>query len=567
MRTLSRLALILGLGLAAPAMAQNSVALEPGLAGAYLAARSAAMSGDHREAALQFQRVLQADPDNLTVLNDAMLALAAIGDWSQAGTYAARVPEDYVPRDFAELVEQVVRLRDGDLVGATQAAGDQAGAGPLIDPLLLAWLHLAEGDMSAAAGVFENLIETNSPLAGLVPYQLALARASVGDFEGAEAILSGEVYGPLQVSTRGVQAHAQVLVQLDRAEDAIALLNLALTRDADQSLFDLRDEIEADPTRPYDFIVTPQEGMAEVFFSLARVLGTDAGTTLPLIYARAAHAIDPGHIHSVLLAADILSEAEQYQMAVDTYRQVPRESPLFVEAETGRSEALYQLGNVEAAIEVLQALSRDYPAQAAVHLALGDILRREDRFNAAIDAYSDAVDLVDRDQQRYWFLFYARAISYERADRWEEAEADFRHALSLEPDQPNVLNYLGYSLVEQNRNLDEALDMIQRAVAARPDSGYIVDSLGWVFYRLGRFDEAVAPMERAVELLPNDSIVNDHLGDVYWMVGRYREAEFQWSRALSFGPEPEEADRIRLKLEIGLDAVLAEEEAASGESQ
>lgn len=559
MQTLSRLALIIGLGLSTPVAAQFSVPLETGLPGAYLAARNAAIAGDHREAAVQFQRVLRADPENETVLGDVLLALAAIGDWTQATAYADRVPEGAEERDFANLVQQVVRVRDGDYAGAGAAAAARTGAGPLIDPLLEAWLYLSEGDMTRATQSFEAMIDVNSPLASLVPYHLALARASVGDFEGADAIFSGEVYGPLQVSARGVQAHAQILVQLDRAGDALQLLDAALTREADQALFDLRDQIAADPTRPYDFVLTPAQGMAEVFFSLSRALGTEAGTNLPLVYARAAHAIDPDHVEAVLLAGDILSEAGQYSMAVDAYELVPRQSPLFVDAEVGRSEALYQLGNVDAAIEVLRALSRDYPDLAPVHTALGDVLRREDRFEAAAAAYSNAVTLIDRDQEHYWFLFYSRGISYERSDQWEAAEADFRHALTLRPDQPNVLNYLGYSLVEQNRNLDEALGMIQRAVAAQPTSGYIVDSLGWVYYRLGRYEEAVAPMERAVELEANDSIVNDHLGDVYWMVGRYREAEFQWSRALSFDPDPAEAERIRAKLEFGLDVVLSEE--------
>ena len=149
---------------------------------------------------------------------------------------------------------------------------------------------------------------------------------------------------------------------------------------------------------------------------------------------------------------------------------------------------------------------------------------------------------------------------------WDRAEADFRTALELNPGQPQVLNYLGYSLVEKQIKLDEALEMIEQAVAASPDSGYIVDSLGWVLYRLGRYDEAVGHMERAVELMPVDPVVNDHLGDVYWAVGRAREAQFQWMRALSF-VDPEEVDgeadpdRMRRKLEVGLDVVLAEEGA------
>jgi tetratricopeptide (TPR) repeat protein len=132
----------------------------------------------------------------------------------------------------------------------------------------------------------------------------------------------------------------------------------------------------------------------------------------------------------------------------------------------------------------------------------------------------------------------------------------------LKPDQPQVLNYLGYSYVEMKRNMDDALDMIQRAVAARPDDGYVTDSLGWVFYRMGRYQDAVVEMERAVELMPVDPVINDHLGDVYWAVGRKREAKFQWRRAMSFEPELDDATRIRRKLEVGLDAVLKEEGAA-----
>ena len=200
-----------------------------------------------------------------------------------------------------------------------------------------------------------------------------------------------------------------------------------------------------------------------------------------------------------------------------------------------------------------------------VHVTLGDFLRSLERYGDAAEAYDRAIPLIGEPQPTHWSLYFSRGICFEREGRWEEAEADFRAALELRPEQPQVLNYLGYSLVEMNQNLDEALDMIERAVEGQPNSGYITDSLGWVLYRLGRFDEAVGHMERAVELLPIDPVVNDHLGDVYWAVGRIREAEFQWSRALSFIKPDESTDadpeRIRRKLEIGLDGVLAEEGA------
>jgi tetratricopeptide (TPR) repeat protein len=559
MPILSRLALIAGLAFGTQAVAQISVPLQLEFSGAYLAARQAALAGDHRTAARYFLEVLQVDPGNHALRGDAMLALAAIGDWDRAVELAADLPDEIEGREFADLILQVDRIRRGDLAGAAQAAAENRGAGPLVDPMMQGWLSLGEGDMRRATESFEAIVEGNSPIAGLVPYQLALARASVGDFEGANAIFSGEVYGPLQISARGIRAHAQILVQLDRQADALALLDAALDQNGDQGLRELRDDIAANPTRAYDFITTPQQGMAEVLFTLARALGTEAGTTLPLIYARAAYVIDPEHVHAQLLAADILSESDQLIMAEETYRQIPRENPLFVDAELGRSEALFQMERTDAAVEVLHALVRDYPQIASVHTALGDAQRRLENYEAAVAAYTEALALVDQTRERSWFLFYVRGISNDSLDNWIEAEADLRHALLLRPNQPQVLNYLGYSLVEQRRNLDEALDMIERAVAVRPSSGYIVDSLGWVLYRLGQYEEAVAPMERAVELEPNDPIVNDHLGDVYWMVGRTREAEFQWSRALSFGPEPVDADRIRRKLELGLDAVLADE--------
>jgi len=183
-----------------------------------------------------------------------------------------------------------------------------------------------------------------------------------------------------------------------------------------------------------------------------------------------------------------------------------------------------------------------------------------------VAAYDRALGAFERPDPAQWFLYYARGISKERLDDWPAAEADFREALELNPDQPQVLNYLGYSLVEHQQNLDEALAMIERAVAAQPQAGYIVDSLGWALYRLGRYDEAVGHMERAAELMAVDPVVNDHLGDVYWAVGRHTEARFQWQRALSFvdweeASEELDPDRIRRKLEVGLDQVLSEEGA------
>jgi Flp pilus assembly protein TadD len=219
------------------------------------------------------------------------------------------------------------------------------------------------------------------------------------------------------------------------------------------------------------------------------------------------------------------------------------------------------MGRTAQAVTQLQDLSVKRPGDINIKTALGDALRRAGDCALAVKAYDAATAMVPDPAPGNWPLFYKRAGCLLQIGNWPAAEADFRTALKLDPNQPRVLNELGYSYVDRGDNLDEALQMIQRAVAASPESGYIVDSLAWAYYRLGRFEDAVAPQEKASKLMPLDPVVTDHLGDIYWSVGRKREAEFQWHRALSFGPEDREKARIQRKLDLGLDQVLIEEKA------
>ena len=564
LRVLPALPFALGLALSTPATGQDTGA---GLAGPYLAARTAVVDGDHRAAAIYFETALAADPGNPMLIGNAVFANAALGQWGRASDIADMMPEGENGQQLVNLVRLVGVLAAGDLAGARAAIEAGRGAGRFIDRLALGWIHLGEGDMRRASDAFEAVAEDET-LADIARTHLALARAAVGDFEGADAILSGDAFGPLSASERSVRAHAEILVQLDRRDDALDLLETFTAARPDPALLALQTRIASqDTVPPYGFITTAEQGLAEVFYTTARAMGGEQGaTTLPLLYARAAHGIDPGHTEALLHAGQLLMEAEQFSLAADAFAEVPSGDPQYVEAQLGRADAYLQDGREEAAVTALQRLAEDRADLATVQSALGDALRRVDRCDAAVDAYTAALDLVDITQERYWFLYFARGICHEQVGDHVASEADFRQALVLNPEQPQVLNNLGYSMVEQRRNLDEALGMIERAVELRPESGYIVDSLAWVYYRLGRFEEAVDPMERAVELLPNDPIVNDHLGDVYWMVGRHREARFQWQRALSFGPTDAAAERIRRKLEIGLDRVL-EDEGGVGETQ
>ncbi|WP_224816928.1 tetratricopeptide repeat protein [Hasllibacter sp. MH4015] len=549
----SLVALVLAAAFAAPVPV-----VADGLAGSYLAARSAAFVGNHAEAATYFDRALELDPGNPFLISNSIFAHASLGNWDRAAEVSDTLPADAEGQELGYLVRFVRHVREGRFDEAEAMIDAGQGPGPLADGLSRAWLAFGRGDMTGAVSILEDL-STERGLQELAALHLALARAAVGDFEAAHAILSGETGVEITNTERVVRARALVMVQLDLRGEALDLLDGYTQAVPDPGLLALQAQLGAGAEEPYEFVNTAQSGVAEVFFTVAQLLSGDRNRSLPLLMAQGARGVDPGHTDAILLAGELMGEDDQHALAARTFAEVPETDGNYIEAQMGRAEALEELGESEQAIEILSALVEARPELASLQAAYGDILRRNEMFEEAIVAYSAVLDLVDADLPRYWFIHYARAICYHQLDDWPPAEADFRRALELNPEQPNVLNYLGYSLVEQRRNFDEALDMIQRAVAARPESGYIIDSLGWVYYRLGRFEEAVAPMERAVELEPNDPIVNDHLGDVYWMVGRYREAEFQWHRALSFEPEEDEAERIRRKLDVGLYVVLEEE--------
>ncbi|MBS0126362.1 tetratricopeptide repeat protein [Aestuariicoccus sp. KMU-90] len=519
--------------------------------------------GDFEAAARHYGRALAFDNDNPELLERAVLANMSLGDVEQAAAVADRMADLGL---VSQIAQMALITRDGQAekyAAILMAIEADRGLGPLSDRLTEAWAQLGQGDMSAALVAFDEAAQ----LQGLGPfatYHKALALASVGDFESAEALFAGSEIGGMAMTRRGVMARVQVLSQLDRFDEAVQLIDTAFGADLDPGLAAMRASVAAKERLPFDHIRSARDGMAEVFYTVAGALSNENSDDLTLLYARMAHHLRPDHTDAILLAAEVLYQMRQYKLAERTYAEVSADDPSFHAAELGRTEALRQQDQTDDALAVLEALAESHGDLPIVHSTRADLLRQLERHDEAIAAYTAALDRYAEITQRQWFLFYARGISHERLDHWDEAEADFRKALELNPDQPQVLNYLGYSLVEQQRKLDEALNMIERAVAARPDSGYIVDSLGWVLYRLGRYEEAVGHMERAAELMPIDPVVNDHLGDVYWAVGRKREAEFMWKRALSFAEwedasEDVDIPRIRRKIEVGLDLVLSEE--------
>lgn len=530
--------------------------------GAYLAGKQAAANNDFVAGARFFTRSLMADPSHPDLLESAMNSFIALGQIDRAIPIAQTILDLGHESQIANLTLVMQNAKAGNWDAIFAALEQGHAVGPLIDGLTQAWAHLGKGEITKALGSFDNVIETE----GMEIYGLthkAYALASVGDFEAAEAVyLLAADKGVLRYSRKSAMAHAQILSQLDRNDDAVQVIDGVFGNQLDPSITLLRDDLAAGSSVPFDVVNDPVIGLADVFHIIAGAVIGDAPDAFTLLYARAATYLDPDNTQAILMSAELLAALEQFDLANETYATVPADDPSFYLAELGRAEVLRNAGRDETAIEVLTALSRSHPSIPQVYAAKGDTFRQLNRLDEATRAYTEAIARFEDEHPNRWFVYYTRGIAFHLLDDWPEAEADFRTALSLRPDQPQVLNYLGYSLVERGEKLEEALGMIETAAAARPDSGAIIDSLGWVLFQMGRYQEAVGHMERAASLLPVDPVINDHLGDVYWAVGRKTEAHFQWNRALSFDPTEDEAARIRDKLARGLDLVLAAEGAA-----
>jgi tetratricopeptide (TPR) repeat protein len=311
------------------------------------------------------------------------------------------------------------------------------------------------------------------------------------------------------------------------------------------------DEIK-DGEKLGPLVDSPQAGAAEVLFGLGTSLGRQGGEDLALAYLQLAVYLAPHHPLALMSLADLYEQLKKPALALKVYQRIPADSPLKRNADIQMATNLDALDRTDEAKKTLEKLISERPKDLEAIVALGNILRVRKDFAQCADSYSKAIDTLKTAEKSNWMLFYFRGICLERSKQWPAAEADFKRALELSPEQPHVLNYLGYSWIDQGVNLDEGMKMIRRAVEQRPDDGYIVDSLGWAYFRIHNYDEAVKQLERAVELKPEDPTINDHLGDAYWKVGRTLEATFQWAHARDLKPEPDDLKKIVEKLHSGL---------------
>ena len=558
---------IVAAGLAAGIATGNAQAApEPGetvsintLSGAYLAARVAETDNDLESAIAYYRRAIAFDGDNETLQQSLMLGLISKGRFDEALPYAEKLKEVPEVERFSRLALAVDSIR-----GERYAEAEtwlkltlESDLDRLITGLMRAWAKLGAGD---GAGALAYVDQLSGPewYDLFVSYHRALIAERAGEteaartaFEATQTNLSGGGAAP-EVFLRSMEAYAGFLARSGENDKALEVLakaeEFAPGRVTVQAL---RKEIDSG-AEAAPLVPDAQAGAAEALLNLATALNRSGGESFVRLYLQYAVALRPDSDAILVQLAGIAEQQSDAATAIAHYEKVPAASPMRRIAELQLGLNLADLERFDEAEEHLKAALSEDENDMRAYLALGGVYAKQENYRAAAHLYDRAVARLEEPTRAEWNIFYQRGIAFERLKEWEKAEPNFHKALELFPDQPQALNYLGYSWVDMNINLDEGLEMIQRAVELRPSDGYIVDSLGWAFYRLGRFEDAARELERAVGLMPADPILNDHLGDAYWRVGRKREATFQWRHALALEPDDEVKADAERKLVEGM---------------
>ncbi|SMQ59897.1 Tetratricopeptide repeat-containing protein [Devosia lucknowensis] len=541
-----------GAGLSIQQTAQDMLKLfRPSVTGAYMAGQQALKDLRTDEAARYFSDAAQADWDNPILVERAFVALATDGQIGKAASTARRMLELDAGNELAELVvatEALKERRYGAAIRQLSTISQDSFSG-ITAGILRGWALVGDNRGDEAQALMVEL-GANGLEQFLVFHRALMAEAS-GDTDLALK-LAGEAFEREPFVARMAEVYARMLANKGDFEAAGDVLDAFEAEGVTHPIIDdVREAIDAG-RRPGVFASNVQVGAAEMFHGIGVALSRDGSADLALVFLRLGVYLDPGADVISLALGQLLDQAGQHQTANSIYDAIPNTSSLKPMAVVRVAQNLDATGDRAEAIRRLKNIVATRPDDLDAVSVLGDLLRYDEDYLGAADAYGKALEITGGEAPSDWRFYYVRGIAYERAKEWPKAEADFLEALELNPDQPQVLNYLGYSWIDQDMHLERALEMIEKAVEAQPQDGYIVDSLGWAFYKLDRMDEAVETLERAVMLLPNDPEINDHLGDAYWKVGRTLEARFQWNIARSVDSIGNVAERVAPKLADGL---------------
>ncbi len=521
--------------------------------GSYLAGRHAQALKDADKASAFMMRVLEENPEDQELLRRTFLLSLAAGKMNVAVNLANRIETAGGKMATSALLLgiEAVRANNFDDAIARFDALPRRGLTAYAAPLAVAWANSGKGDTEAALKALEAL-DKKSGFSAMRDLHAGLINDVANQTEAAEKSLRAVAPTLDKAPVRVVRAAGSLLERTGRASEARTLYTDFLADNPGNLAIEAAlSRLESgEPAQP--LVRDASGGVAESLFNIASALPRDRSGDMAMVYARLALHLRPNFELARLLLGDLFDNQRRYLDANAIYERVSPDSPYYWSAQLRIADNFTDMEDVDRAVEMLRVMAKQRPDRTDALIKLGGILRSKERYREAVDAYDAAGERLGIVTPGHWLFYYNRGIALERSKIWERAEKDFLKALELQPEQPYVLNYLGYSWVEKGINIERARKMIERAVEQRQDDGFIVDSLGWVLYRLGDYAGSVKQLERAIRLRPSDPVINDHLGDAYWRVGRKLEARFQWRRALNLEPTDDLIPTIEGKLVDGL---------------
>jgi tetratricopeptide (TPR) repeat protein len=519
--------------------------------GNYLSALVASADRDTLAAEVYYRETLRADPRNPDLLERAFAAALSNGDETSATSLGERLLARDPNNNLARLAIAVHDIEQGQFVSARArlASGDTMRARDVTATLLTAWCFAGQSDLHHALDALDRIHDR--AVIAFRDYHAGLIAGLLGNPAEAQRRLKS-AHDDDKNSLRFADAYARVLAAAGDTAGATKVYEefAAVVPHhplIERALSDLKSNQPLDPV-----VHNAKEGVAEVLYGLGSA-GSRQGDELPaLVYLRLSLYLRPSSDLTAVTLGSLFEQLKQADQVIAAYQLVPSASPLKMSADIQIALELDSMGKNDEAMKRLREIVAARPHDVEALSALAELQRSAKKYADAAATYDQAIAAVGIPQRDNWTLFYFRGICYERSKQWPKAEADFKKALEIYPDQPMVLNYLGYSWVDQGLNLDEAFKMLRRAVELRPEDGYIVDSLGWAHFKLGQYDEAAETLEKAISLKPADPVLNDHLGDAYWRVNRRVEAHFQWNHARDMGADSKDLPAILKKIESGL---------------
>ena len=532
---------------------------ETGLSGSFLASRVAIEDNDDEAAVRFLERALSLDPDDANIMQEYFAALVTNGRLEEAADLVRTHKNMGSRKNLAGYVLAASEMRKRSWNKAATALKDVAGVDldRTLREIMLAWVDAGSRDFD---GAFTRIDDLEGPewIQAMKNYHAGLVASVAGrDDEAArrfQIVIDNRAVISVLTETyvRALEAMVRNRIKAEDTAKAEEVLEFGLSLLPNHSPFRELEALLSEGTVPGNLVNSPQQGAGELFFNIASAIERDGVGEIAKSYFQIAATLAPKSDVIQIGLAELYLRQGYYNRSNTFYEKISESSPFYRIGRLEMASNLARLDRKQEAIDKLNDLIAEDPADLTGYMTLGGLFNREKRYREAADTYDAAVKQLGQVEKHHWNLYFRRGIAYERLKEWDKAEPNFKQSLELSANQPEVLNYLGYSWIDQGINLEEGLEMIRKAVELRPRSGFIVDSLGWAHYRLGRYDEAVKELERAVQLMPQDPTINDHLGDAYWKVGRKLEATFQWKIALASKTPPENLEEIKNKLANGL---------------